>query len=93
MAVPAVTTQEFEEISNAIAQERKRRGWSQQQLADHAGLHLTTVHFLEHPNSRQGPTLTTVLLAMEALGMSLRPVFVKHGYEAVCKVCGQKEAR
>lgn len=77
MAVPAVTAQAFEEISTAIVQERKRRGWSQSELARRAGLNLSTVFYMEHPHRRdQAPTLTSLLLALGVLGLELRLVYV-----------------
>lgn len=87
MSNPASQTQELGQI---VERERVRRGWSQQQLADRAGVYRATVISIETPNNKAVNT-RSLQAVLGALELSLTAVGAhRHDYEEVCKVCGQK---
>ena len=72
MAVPGPTTQRYTErlAGNLLRLARARRGWSQRQLADAAGVPVSTVGRIES-GARQ-PSLVTVSRLLAAADLELR---------------------
>jgi len=62
----AVTTREF---ARHLRQLRERAGWTQENLAEHAGLSRNYIGLLE--SSRREPSLSTLLAIARALSSSL----------------------
>ncbi len=58
------------QIGNIIRRARKHRGWTQTQLADHAGLRQETISLIEtgHPAAK----LDTLLAILAALGLEFQ---------------------
>ncbi|EMN54196.1 helix-turn-helix domain-containing protein [Leptospira interrogans] len=58
-----------EKLGNNIRSLRSKKGWSQSELADKVGAHLTHINRIE--NGKYLPSLDTVVLLAEALECSL----------------------
>jgi len=59
-----------ESMGDRIRKARLAAGWTQRELAEHAGLSLMTISVLEHDKSRN-PLLLTVQAVASALGCSV----------------------
>jgi transcriptional regulator with XRE-family HTH domain len=62
-------TQSLENISESVRTHRTKKGWSQLELANRAGLDRKTVNRVE--NGRYAPSVETLLLVGDALGVSM----------------------
>jgi|LauGreDrversion4_2_1035121.scaffolds.fasta_scaffold31624_5 transcriptional regulator with XRE-family HTH domain len=61
--------QSLENISESVRTHRTNKGWSQLELANRAGLDRKTVNRVE--NGRFAPSVETLLLVGDALGVSM----------------------
>lgn len=61
--------QSMENVSESVRKHRTNKGWSQLELANRAGLDRKTVNRVE--NGRFAPSVETLLLVSEALGVSM----------------------
>ena len=62
-------TQSMENISESVRTHRTKKGWSQLELANRAGVDRKTVNRVE--NGRYAPSVETLLLVGDALGVSM----------------------
>ena len=60
-------------LAKRIRELRKKRGFSQEAFADHAGLHRVAVGWIEQ--GRRVPTLKTLVKVSEGFGISLSELF------------------
>lgn len=58
------------QIGTIIQRARKKRNWTQSQLADLAGLRQETVSMIE--NGKKTPKLNSILAVLAALGLEFR---------------------
>lgn len=80
---------ELQRIGRAVAEERRRRGWTQAELAFSANMSSASVWHIERGDV--GST-RTLLEALDVLGLSLAvkvPSHV-HSFERVCRLCGAR---
>ena len=57
-------------LSDSVKKLRKSKGWSQQKLAEKAGLSFNTVSKIEQGFAKQ-PTMQTLIKLADALGITL----------------------
>jgi transcriptional regulator with XRE-family HTH domain len=60
-------------LAKRIRDLRKKRGYSQEAFADHAGLHRVAVGWIEQ--GRRVPSLKTLVKVSQGLGISLSELF------------------
>jgi transcriptional regulator with XRE-family HTH domain len=60
-------------LAKRIRELRKKRGFSQEAFADHAGLHRVAVGWIEQ--GRRVPSLKTLVKVTQGLGISLSELF------------------
>jgi transcriptional regulator with XRE-family HTH domain len=65
------------ELGKRITQLRKSRGWTQEELAEHSGLHRTYISSLER--GHRNPTITSLRAIASAIGISLYEFFSTNG--------------
>ncbi|MBI5209432.1 MAG: helix-turn-helix transcriptional regulator [Elusimicrobia bacterium] len=65
--MPAMTENIYKSLSRRIREERNLRGWTQEELAERAGVHLSFIGQIERGIRK--PSLATVQRMAEALGV------------------------
>lgn len=63
------------QFGDKVRQERRKKGWSQEELANHAGLHRTYIGMIER--AEKNITLENIAKIAQALGLEVVDLFKK----------------